>query len=196
MINQNVVAPEVDRPVLSFDAETNGLWGQAFAIGALVYGENGEELDRFAGRLPDSAVNDPWVIENVLPQLSGMPVSHESYGSLLVDFAKFYLKHEDGKDILVHMGFPVETKILFDMHERGLMGDNVSPFPLIDVSGHLQQVGEDPTSVDAYIAKRGLEVRNFVGEAHNPLYDAEAAYVAYRYLRHLGGAAVQPEIGG
>lgn len=194
MTNQNVVALEVDRSVLSFDAETNGLWGQAFAIGALVYSENGEELDRFAGRLPDNVVNDPWVIENVLPQLSVMPISHESYDSLLVDFAKFYLKHEDGKDVVVHMGFPVEAKILFDMHERGLIGDNESPFPLIDVSGHLLQVGEDPTSVDAFIAKNGLKVRKFIGETHNPLYDAEAAYVTYRYLRHLGSVTVQPEI--
>ena len=29
------------KKILSFDAETDGLWGQPFAIGALVYDESG-----------------------------------------------------------------------------------------------------------------------------------------------------------
>lgn len=191
---QTPVVEAVDRAVISFDAETDGLWGQGFAIGALVYDEAGQEIDRFVGRLPDSVVTDPWVKENVLPQLNDMPVTHEDYDSLLADFAAFYLKHKDGKDSLVHMGFPVEAKLLHDMHERGLIGDFDGPFPLLDVSGHLHQAGEDPTSVDTYIAKHGLSVGSFEGETHNPLYDSAAAYVTYRHLRNLGHAAVDASI--
>jgi len=37
------------KKIFSFDAETNDLWGQAFALGALVYDEQGAEIVRFAG---------------------------------------------------------------------------------------------------------------------------------------------------
>ena len=33
----------MNKKIFSFDAETNGLWGQAFSIGAVVY-EDGREL--------------------------------------------------------------------------------------------------------------------------------------------------------
>jgi len=49
------------KKVFSFDAETNGLWGQVFAMGALVYDYKGKEIARFVGRLSDSEVTDEWV---------------------------------------------------------------------------------------------------------------------------------------
>lgn len=169
------------KKVFSFDAETNGLWGQAFAIGALVYDENGVEIARFVGRLPETEVNDEWVRANVLPQLTAVPVTHTDYASLLADFAKFYLANKADADIVVHMGVPVESKLLIDMHSGGLIGDWDGPYPLCDVAGNLQQAGEDPTSVDGYVRKHGLEVPDF-GTTHNPLYDSAVAAVAYRHL--------------
>jgi hypothetical protein len=168
--------------IFSFDAETNGLWGQAFAIGALVYNESGAELARFVGRLPDEAVTDQWVRDNVLPQLTGLPVTHATYESLLADFAKFYLANKQDADIVVHMGYIVEAKLLRDAHNMGLIGDWDGPYPLYDLTGNLQQVGEDPTSVDAYIKKYNLEVRDF-GGTHNPLYDSEVAARVYLHLK-------------
>jgi hypothetical protein len=181
---------KLEKPVLSFDAETNGLWGDAFAIGALVYDTNGQEIDRFMGRLSDSVVTNDWVKENVLPQLKGMPVTHQDYDSLLESFAVFYHAHRERADMLVHMGFPVEAKLLHDMHDRGLIGDFEGPSPLLDVSGHLQQAKEDPTSVEAYIGKHNLSVGQFEGETHNPLYDSAAAFAVYRHLHHVGQTAV------
>lgn len=171
------------KKLLSFDAETNGLWGQAFAIGALVYDESGTEVTRFVGRLPDSAVTDEWVKENVLPKIGNIPVSHQTYDALLASFAEFYLANKEGCDVIVHMGVPVESKLLIDMHTRGLIGDWDGPFPLLDVSGNLQQAGEDPTSVDKYVQKHNLSVGEFDGGTHNPLYDSAAAAAAYQHLR-------------
>jgi len=172
--------------IFSFDAETNGLWGEAWAIGALVYDENGVEIDRFISRLPDEAVTDEWSQENSLPQMAGVSVTQQSYDDLLADFAEFYLANkgseDDPVDIVVHMGYIVETKVLRDMHDQGLIGDWDGPFPLLDVSGNLQQVGEDPTSVDAYVEKHGLEVGEFKGGTHNPLYDSAVAAMVYRHL--------------
>ena len=170
------------RNVFSFDAETDGLWGQAFAIGAVVQNGLGEEITRFVGRLPDSAVTNEWVRENVLPTLSGVPVTHESYGELLADFAKFYLANKEGADVVVHMGYIVETKVLRDMHELGLIGEWDAPYPLFDVSGNLQAGGADPTSVDKFATEHGLSVGEFEGGTHNPLYDSAVTAAVYQHL--------------
>lgn len=170
------------KKVFSFDAETDGLWGKGFAIGALVYDEEGTEIARFVGRLPDSVVTDEWVKVNVLPQLASVPVTHQDYESLLADFADFYLANKQDSDIVVHMGYIVEAGMLRDMHQMGAIGDWDGPFPLYDVSGNLQQAGEDPTSVDKYVRKYGLSVGEFEGGTHNPLYDSAVAAAAYRHL--------------
>jgi hypothetical protein len=171
------------KKVFSFDAETNGLWGQAFAIGALVYDEQGAEIARFVGRLPDTEVTDEWVEENVLPKIGDIPVTHTNYDSLLADFAKFYLTNKEGADVVVHMGYIVETKVLRDMHDSGLIGDWDAPYPLYDVSGNLQAVGADPTSVEKFVAENDLSVGKFAGGTHNPLYDSAVAAVVYRHLQ-------------
>lgn len=168
--------------IFSFDAETDGLWGRAFAIGALVYDESGTEIARFVGRLPDLVVTNEWVRTNVLPQLASVPAAHQTYESLLADFAKFYLANKEGADVVVHMGYIVEAKVLRDMQDLGLIGDWDAPYPLYDVSGNLQAAGQDPTSVDKYAAKFGLTVGKFAGGMHNPLYDAAVTAVVYRHL--------------
>lgn len=170
------------KKVFSFDAETNGLWGQAFAIGALVYDEKGAEIARFVGRLQDTEVTDQWVKENVLPKIQDIPVTHLSYEALLVDFASFYKDNKEGADVVVHMGYIVETKVLRDLHELGLIGDWDAPFPLYDVSGNLQAAGADPTSVDKFAILHGLSVGEFAGGTHNPLYDSAMAAAVYRHL--------------
>jgi len=112
-----------------------------------------------------------------------MAVTHTDYPSMLTDFAKFYMANKADADVLVHMGYIVETKVLRDMHDTGLIGDWDGPYPLLDVSGNLQQAGEDPTSVDSYVKKHSLSVGEFESGTHNPLYDSAAAAVVYRHLR-------------
>ncbi len=170
------------KKIFSFDAETNGLWGKPFAIGALVYDESGAESARFVGRLPDSAVTEQWVKENVLPTLVSVPVTHDTYEALLASFADFYKANKVDADVLVHMGYIVEAGLLRDMHAQGVIGDWDGPYPLLDVSGNLQQAGEDPTSVDGYMKKHELSVGEFAGGTHNPLYDSAVTAVVYRHL--------------
>jgi hypothetical protein len=170
------------KKIFSFDAETNGLWGKAFAIGALVYDEQGVEIARFVGRLPDSEVTDQWVKDNVLPTLASVAVTHDNYDALLVSFAEFYKANKSDADVIVHMGYIVEAGLLRDMHSSGVIGDWDGPYPLLDVSGNLQQAGEDPTSVDSYVKKYELSVGEFEGGTHNPLYDSAVAAVVYRHL--------------
>ena len=168
------------KKVFSFDAETNGLWGQAFAIGAVVYDENGCETKKFYGRCPIEGTVDSWVNENVLPQMAGMPETADSYEALLRQFAEFYMANKEGSDIIVHMGVPVEAKLFLDLHKMGIIGDWDAPYPLIDIAGNLLQAGFDPTSVDKYNADHGISVpMPEPGGTHNPLYDSRAAALCY-----------------
>lgn len=165
--------------IFSFDAETNGLWGKAFSIAALVY-ENSNEIARFIGRCPIEGDVDSWVAENVIPKMEDIPVSHDSYDELLKAFADFYKSNKADASIIVHMGVPVESSLLKDAHSRGYIGNWDGPYPLIDLAGSLLQAGENPTSVDGYVSKFGLQVTE--GNTHNPLYDSEVAAVVFTHL--------------
>ena len=119
----------------------------------------------------------------MLPQMEAMPVTHGSYLEMLQAFSKWYLAHKDGADIIVHMGTPVESRVLIDMHSNGFIGDWDGPYPLIDVAGNLQQAGFNPTSVDSYNSSHGIVVpQSEAGRTHNPLYDSRAAALCYMDL--------------
>ncbi len=167
--------------IFSFDAETNDLYGQAFAIGAVVTDDNGE-VARYISRCPITCKVDQWVAENVLPHIRDVSINQDSYQALLNNFYEFYYKHKSNAEVIAHVAHPVETKLLRDMIEQDLETRRwEGPFPLIDVAGVLRARGEDPTSVDKYIEKNGLHVP-FEGNTHHPLYDAIATEVAYRHL--------------
>lgn len=168
------------KKVFSFDAETDGLWGQPFAVAAIVY-ENGAETASFIARLSEGIVRNEWVRDNVLPTIAGIAPTHETYEAMLRDFAAFYLTHKQDADCICHMGYIVEAHLLREMHRLGFIGDWDAPYPLYDVSGNLQSSGEDPTSVDAYAQKYGLQVSDY-GTTHNPFYDCEIAARVYMHL--------------
>lgn len=170
------------KKIFSFDAETDGLWGQPFAVAAIVY-EGEQETARFIARLSDDVVVNQWVKDNVLPTLSDIAPTHDTYDAMLRDFAAFYLTYKRDADCICHMGYIVEAYLLREMHRLGFIGDWDAPYPLYDVSGNLQAAGEDATSVDAYAKKYGLQVSDY-GTTHNPLYDCE---VAARVYMHLNG---------
>ena len=83
---------------------------------------------------------------------------------------------------LLDLGVPVESQLFRDMHKLGYIGDWDGPYPLIDISGNLQQAGFDPTSVDTYNNNHGLVVPDCEGGTHNPLYDSRAAALCYLHL--------------
>jgi hypothetical protein len=170
--------------VFSFDGETNGLWGDAFAISAAVY-EDGKLVTDFTAYLGANGVTDDWVKDNVLPKLSDLEVTHSSYDDMLADFARFYMEHKGDADIIAHMGVPVEAKVLIDMHQKDLIGDWDGPFPFLDVASVLKAKGFDPTSVDSY--NKEFDLMDGRAEAdgletHHPLYDSVSAAVCYMHL--------------
>lgn len=164
--------------IMSIDAETNGLWGKAFAIGAILY-EDGVEIDRFIGRCPIEGSVDTWVSENVLPQMTGIAENYSSYEELLRGFFEWRTTHKDGSTEIVHMGVPVEARLYIDAHAISIIGDWDGPYPLVDISA-LPEIG---TSCDSYNEKHGCapDPAAFAGGTHNPLYDSAAAANAYMH---------------
>lgn len=168
----------------SVDAESNGLHGQPFAIGAVVVDDDGGEVG-FLGRCPVSGPVDPWVAEHVLPVLEGLPETYGTYEALLAGFHGFLLDEAFELPVVAHVSWPVEARLFADLY-RATEEDSdpedasVMPYPLHDVASMLWLAGEDPKSVDAYLAKHGLP--RPPGSPHHPLYDARAAERAARHL--------------
>lgn len=162
--------------IFSLDAETNGLWGEAFAIAAVVR-EEGVETASFIGMCPIKGEVNEFVENVVLPELHSVPITHNSYEGLLKDFMNFYSLHREDSTCLVHVGLPVEAKLFIDAHEMGFIGDWGAPFPLVDISA-IPEIG---LSVDDYNKKNGIEVPIYDGGTHNPMYDSMAAAMAYEH---------------
>lgn len=170
--------------VFSFDAETDGLYGRPFAIGAAVY-EGLTLVDSFTGYLGPEEIHSPWVRENVLPSLANVPATHGAYVSMLRSFSQFYLNHHEDTAIIAHIPIPVEAGVIIDMRKHLLIAEFESPFPVLDVATILFVRGEDPLSVDDYVMDHqlleGRPELEGIGP-HNPLYDAIAAALAYQHL--------------
>ena len=162
--------------IISVDAETNGLWGEAFAIAAVVR-ENGVQVAGFMGMCPIKGEVNEFVETMVLPELNKVPVTHNDYEDLLKNFVEFYKLHRDDSTCITHVGLPVEAKLFIDAHEKEYLGDWEAPFPLVDISA-IPEIG---TSVDYYNKKHEIEVPVYDGGAHNPLYDCTAAALAYEH---------------
>lgn len=168
--------------LFSVDAETDGLYGFTFAI-AVTVREDGKEVAKFEGRIPDHLVTDSWVRENVLPALSDWPVTHSSVEGLEEAFWCFWIDQKEGATVIAHCGSPVESGLFRRCVERDL-GERQwqGPYPAIhDVATLLLAVGEDAASVDSYLNKNGISVP-FSGRSHHPRYDAVVAAVSWEHL--------------
>lgn len=169
--------------LLSFDLETNGLHGEAFAIGAVLVNAKGEILEKFTARCPINGETDEWVQANVLPAIANMPITHDNATNLRSDFWRWYLQTEPKSDyVLVSNGYPVEYRFLIQCQEDDL--DNRywdHPFPILDLTSILLATGHDPSAKSQLIS--GI-VREGNFSRHNPLDDATiAARAALKALK-------------
>jgi hypothetical protein len=174
--------------ILSVDAETNGLTGQPFAIGAVCTDDDQPTAEVFAAKCDIDGPVDPWVAANVIPALEGM-AEVGPYVDLLGDFADWFDAHKDGAVVIAHVGVPVEARLFRDL--IALLGRDPfsGPFPLHDLATLLYAGGWNPLSADDYVASNSLDVPIAAGMSpHNPLYDAAVAEVAWRHLASTGAA--------
>lgn len=153
---------------LSIDAESDGLYGEAFAIGAAVLSSKGEVMAAFSGKAEENRVQSAWVRENSLPHLSDLPV-YDTRKQLREAFWAFYLQWRERCVILADVPYPVEVGLLRQCVAGDLQGrEFLGPFPLIDLASVLYARGLDPL-LDR-MAFCGVQNRR-----HHPLDDAIAS---------------------
>lgn len=162
--------------IVSFDAESNGLHGAAFAIGAVVLNAcTGDVLETFAARVADPEPLDPWVAANVVPKLSDLRITHASAREMRDAFWAWLSARKESAIVVVDCGWPVEAGLLSacvaDDPSRAFGG----PYPLHEVATMLQCAGMDP------LASYGEQV--LPGQSHrqhHPVYDAHVSALCAR----------------
>lgn len=165
--------------IISLDCESNGLHGQIFAAAVSIQTRRHGEVCIDQYRTPIVGRVDPWVAEHVLPALDGETTGIPEQAGVETTLWRWWrdlydpLK-EEGYQVLVHVGWPVEARFLYFAHAADPFS---GPFPLLDVSGHLDHAGFDPASMDDYLRARGIQ--RPPGSPHHPLYDARATAAAY-----------------
>ena len=162
--------------ILSFDAESNGLHGEAFAIGAVLLPDDPNALtEHFFARCPITGDVDPWVNENVLPPLSQEMETHDTPREMRDAFWTWLTSHMTGAVVVVDCGWPVEAGLLSacvaDDPSRAFKG----PYPLHEVASLLLAAGLDPLASYAEQVLPGRSERK-----HHPVYDAHVSALCAR----------------
>jgi hypothetical protein len=167
--------------LFSFDAETNGLYGEVWAVGAVLLGaartEAGMFPVTFSGQLDPSVVTDPWTREHVVPVVD-LP-RYETRVELLDTFWAFWLAHRTGADCVGDFAAPVEAGLFRACVELDVAGRQWNgPYPLHELGTLLLARGLDPE----------LDRREFAGRldlvAHDPLADAMAQALCWQKAFH------------
>lgn len=170
---------------LMFDVESLGLHGTAFAVGAVVCTEKGEEIATFEllsqeglkaaqklAEVEQQQAETPYnrFFTNMLPKLSDMPTC-ETNKELRKEFYHFMKEWiDEGAEIWSDCNFPVETNFLtsivndFSEEERNTYMAITMPYPLYDLSNFM--------NVNISRTENGLP---FPVRAHNPLDDSKAS---------------------
>jgi len=164
--------------LLVFDCESIGLWGETFAVGAVVVDKGtGKVLDKFEllnENLLSAAAENKWVNEHVLPHLTDLKRC-QSARALRDGFFHFFQKHKQTSEIWVDVGFPVETNFLATVVNDDLENRFWEmPYPLRDVSNFID------INIDR-ITSAGLSGLR----KHHPTDDALASATCYlNWLKH------------
>lgn len=163
--------------LLSFDIESNGLHGEAFAVGAVVMSADGKIHAEFSGRCPIEEAVDPWVKANVIPAITDMAESAGSNKALREAFWEWYLPAEQMADyVVVSNGYPVEYRFLIQCQEDDLEKRYWQhPFPILDLTS-LQIGSRQNASAKSQTITNIIQAGNF--SRHHPLHDAKVAALA------------------
>jgi hypothetical protein len=164
--------------IMVFDVESNGLYGEAFAVGVVVADCDGNIIDKLELKSIEGEydVTDSWVKQNVLKHLKNMPCVKTNL-ELREAFYKFYMKHKDSCIVYSDVNYPVETNFLADVamdnvDERAF----IMPCPLMDMAT-VENINIDRIEFyekkNAFYIAQSPSIRKL--RKHNPLDDAIAS---------------------
>jgi hypothetical protein len=171
--------------IFSFDAETDGLYGPVWAIGAVIIRPGGVIETVFSGQLdptPD-VVTDPWVREHIVPVVK-LPL-YQSRSHLLDAFWAVWTQYREQVIAVADFGTPVEAGLFracidLDREARQWQG----PYPLHELGTALLLNG-----VDVDVDRREFAGRGYLVQ-HDPVDDAKAAGLCWQKLT-AGQSAVE-----
>lgn len=161
--------------LLSFDLETNGLHGQAFAVGAVLMSADGTVHGEFSARCRLTSKVDEWVKDNVLPAIADMEITHGTYTELREAFWQWYLQAEPEADyVLVNNGYPVEYRFLLDCQDENIEERYWQhPFPILELNSILLMTDHDNAPSKRKL--KDLLDRDHGRKMHHPVEDAKMA---------------------
>lgn len=161
------------------DAETDGLYGDFISVAGMITDTAGIELERFyyGVKKENLHVQEPWVIENVLPRM-GTYTEVEDEAELLETVWSKWQQYKEDAYAVGDVIYPVEARLFqkcvsMDMEHRRFE----APFPFLDLSSLLYANGIDPLT-DRNILS-GLCANE---KQHNCMYDVEMAVEIYKKL--------------
>lgn len=168
--------------LIIIDVESNGLWGQPFAVGAVRMTSGGRVIRTFSARCNIDEVPDEWVLNNKIEELLIAFPKVDDARALMGEFIGWYSK-EGERNTFVDTGYPVDCRFL-DFMRWDEKWQSYSPYPLYDISSIIMAAGEPP-NVDRFEYAQEL-IGEKKGVAHDPTWDAElSGLCAIRALRKL-----------
>lgn len=171
---------ESKKLIFSFDIESDGLYGEGFAVGVVVIDvKTGRIINEFSGCVDGYKVTDAFTKENIVKYLKDMP-KYRSTEGLREAFWQFYMKYRgaderQNRDVLFLADncAPVEARFLRDC----VMDDHrtrkfLAPFPLVDLATVLYMNG-----YENHLNRRAFS--DCPGRKHHPLDDAAASGLTF-----------------
>lgn len=161
--------------VMVIDVESDGLYGESFAIGAVILNKDGSIYKKFSGVCHEEPIHNQFVLNNVLPSLKAKDiVEYETRKELRKVFYEWYMKFKDICTVWADFGVPVESNMIRLMiDENGKEFDG--PYPLHEIDTFLLARGYK-SDLDRYDFIQDILPDYYKQEEnklkHNPLYDS------------------------
>ena len=157
---------------MMIDVETDGLQGEAFAVGYVIFLPNGNTLSEDM-RWVKTELTDPWCKEHI-PCMD--PAKQlENHQQLRAWFVKRYLKHKPQYVCADHI-YPCESNFLALVSKE----HNQIFYPLIDTFAVCESIKLHTDLIPFDSPRNDLEVPR-----HNPLCDARQSVRQYLYYLDL-----------
>ena len=164
------------------DVETDGLWGRPFAIGAVIFNDKMNIINKYFVCTGVETISDDFVKREIVPAVLNetmKPKMFATYADMLADFALWYNEVRGECIWLNHLGYIVDAFLFRELKQYDLIGVFDAPFPFVDVGSMLHVCGHDATSVEAYVKLKALEVPTDIVSVHHPIRDCIVTAVVY-----------------
>lgn len=133
--------------LFSFDVETMGLFGPAFAVACTIFSPDGKIVESKLFYCPPDKCNEDdlkWVKENVLIHMVGIEYNCKDIESLYNDFWDYWMLWKDKSMMIADVIHPVESSFITncikcDLEKRKWNG----PYPFLDVSSMEHMVDKE-----------------------------------------------------